>query len=1395
MAEDQDFDLLEESDTVSWHRRWLKRLGWFLAAIVTAALIIFAVLNSPIGKRLIVDQIASYAPASGLKVEIGSIRGDIYRDAILQDVKLSDPKGVFLTIPKVELDWRPLNWLSRGLDVRKLVADGGRLSRLPELLPGDPDAPILPDFDIRIDRLEISNLIIAAGVATDQDETLNLTARTDIRDGFVELAANGRIGIKDRIDLAMLVEPDGDLFDIDLDYHAPAGGVVSGLLGSDQGHSARIIGDGTWSNWLGYALVKQGEDRLAGLQLTNRSGQYGLLGEIDVGDGQSTLIGRALGQETGVIANGRVEDSVFAGTVQFRGSGLNISGEGEVDLAENRFNSFAVDAKLIDPEIFGADVLLRDATLQVELDGKFRNLQLEHQLTASELTISDISARELRQEGMGRYDGEVWTIPLDLSVAQIDTGVEQISDELKRGSLSGALTYSDGLVRIEPLVAKFPRVGARLALVFDPEQSDLRVRGPVNASGIVINGIGTAQGNGNVEFAIRGSNPWTFKSSLGGRVGDLQNSTVQNVMGDAVSFRGFLSSQAEAPLDFTDLIIRSPEIDMSGEASLGEEGFAFDAGGNHTRFGQFSLSLRRQTEGTTANLTLDAPYPAAGIRDVAIAIAPSSDGFTIDSEGTSALGRFTGLFGLRLPENAPAVLDIERFEVWETSVDGSVVLEGGGARGLLSLTGGGLDGKVNLAPVPEGQNFGADIAISNAVFGGTTAISIGEADLKVTGTLGEQTNRIEGDVSGRAIRYGTLFLGRVAARAKIDDGVGDLSAALVGRQGGRFNLQLDSNFNRDRIDAIARGNYSGTPISMARRAVLNRTGNGQWQLAPSGVTLGGGKAVLSGEFGEAGYSMDVKAVDVPLVLADLIQGEIDLGGTISGTANYSSRVGQPPVGEARVRVTRLSRTGLLVASKPIDIALVSSLEADLLKMQAVLSQGGNRVGWLDAKVANLPASGILYDRLTAGALDAALRYEGASEAFWRLAAVDAFDISGPVLVTAKAQGSLADPQVSGDLASSDLRVRSVLSGTDIDGVSVQGDFRGPKLNLRRFSGTAVGGGSVIGSGTVDLASLGQGRGPQLDIRAAANKARLVDARGLRATVTGPLRIVSSGVGGTIAGRLEIDDASWQLGTAADDIALPDITTREINLPSELERERTRTSPWRYLIDARARNRIDVDGLGLDSEWRGNMIIRGTTSDPRIGGEARVIRGSYSFAGTRFELTSGRITFDENVPIDPRLDILAETRRNGLNVDVTVRGNALSPEIAFSSDPALPEEEILAQLLFGGSITELAATDALQLGAAIASLRGGVGLDPINKLRSQIGLDRLRIIGADPALGRETGVALGENIGRRLYVELITDGRGYSATELEFRITSWLSLLTSVSTVGREGVVLEARRDY
>ena len=57
------------------------------------------------------------------------------------------------------------------------------------------------------------------------------------------------------------------------------------------------------------------------------------------------------------------------------------------------------------------------------------------------------------------------------------------------------------------------------------------------------------------------------------------------------------------------------------------------------------------------------------------------------------------------------------------------------------------------------------------------------------------------------------------------------------------------------------------------------------------------------------------------------------------------------------------------------------------------------------------------------------------------------------------------------------------------------------------------------------------------------------------------------------------------------------------------------------------------------------------------------------------------------------------------------------------------------------------------------------------------------------------MAAGKYITRRLYAEVISDGRGYNATQLEFRVTSWLSLLSAVSTIGRESINARISKDY
>jgi len=103
-------------------RRWGKWLGWALGLLLAPVLLAALFFATPIGKRFIADQIADVAPASGLRFTVGRIEGDIYGQAVLRRVVVSDPKGAFLTIPEVRIDWRPLNWLWSGLDIREITA-------------------------------------------------------------------------------------------------------------------------------------------------------------------------------------------------------------------------------------------------------------------------------------------------------------------------------------------------------------------------------------------------------------------------------------------------------------------------------------------------------------------------------------------------------------------------------------------------------------------------------------------------------------------------------------------------------------------------------------------------------------------------------------------------------------------------------------------------------------------------------------------------------------------------------------------------------------------------------------------------------------------------------------------------------------------------------------------------------------------------------------------------------------------------------------------------------------------------------------------------------------------------------------------------------------------------
>jgi translocation and assembly module TamB len=228
---------------------------------------------------------------------------------------------------------------------------------------------------------------------------------------------------------------------------------------------------------------------------------------------------------------------------------------------------------------------------------------------------------------------------------------------------------------------------------------------------------------------------------------------------------------------------------------------------------------------------------------------------------------------------------------------------------------------------------------------------------------------------------------------------------------------------------------------------------------------------------------------------------------------------------------------------------------------------------------------------------------------------------------------------------------------------------------------------------------------------------------------------------------------------------------------------------------RADNQVFVSGMGLESEWEADLRIQGTSATPRITGQAEVIRGTFSFAGQRFDLTTGQITFTGARPPNPRLNIAAVTEVEDVEITLNVSGSALNPQIRFTSNPALPQDEIMARLLFGGSVTELSALQVVQLGASLNALRGGGGsLNPLGQLRGATGLSRLRILGADEATGRGTAISAGFYISNDIYLEIVTDARGFTATQIEIALSRSLSILSQVSSLGTN-VSVRYRKNY
>ncbi|MGZ8361445.1 MAG: translocation/assembly module TamB domain-containing protein, partial [Allosphingosinicella sp.] len=273
----------ENAVPVAVRRHWARTtakwtgIGLLSILLLVGALVVW--LNTDPGRRFIVRQINAFEAASGLQVRVGDIEGSIFGDLTLLDVTVADPRGVFFRAPRAELEYRPFSYVRNHIDIRSMVIPEARLHRVPELRPGDPDAPLLPDIDIDIGRLRIGRLLVDPAV-TGQRHILSIDSRAKISDGRAEvglaldaLAAPGVAG-GDRLVLRLDAVPAENRLDLALGMRGPANGFIAGLIGIDRPIAAHVEGRGDWANWRGRARAAVSGQRFADLALSARDGTF-----------------------------------------------------------------------------------------------------------------------------------------------------------------------------------------------------------------------------------------------------------------------------------------------------------------------------------------------------------------------------------------------------------------------------------------------------------------------------------------------------------------------------------------------------------------------------------------------------------------------------------------------------------------------------------------------------------------------------------------------------------------------------------------------------------------------------------------------------------------------------------------------------------------------------------------------------------------------------------------------------------------------------------------------------------------------------------------------------------------------------------------------------------------
>ena len=1380
-------------------------IGVLIAALV--ALLLF--LNTAAGKRFISDQLADYTTASGINIRVGRIEGSIYSRFTLKRLEVRDQRGIFLDSPSITIDWRPFAYIRSKIDLHEVTSGLVTLRRLPVLkpTPTDPNAPTIPDIDLALGRLRIDRFVVEPAV-DGKRHIVRIAGTAGIADRRAQIDADAAairapgVAGGDRVRLKLDAMPDANRLLVDLKVNAPAGGLVDSYAKLGKASTLSIDGRGDWKAWNGKLTGTLGGAALADVGLTGRNGTFRARGTLAPGLALTGPAARLVEPRLVIDATAALEERRAQTSFRLRSNAFALDAAGLLDFAESRFGNFRVNARLLTPGAILPNLSGRDVKAALVLDGAFARPTIDYRLGAAAIAFGASGIEQLAASGRARIDTDRILVPIHATARRV-TGLNAAAGGLVTNiRIDGDLAYAKGQIFSDNLHLRSDRIDATALILADLSSGTYTgaLKGRVNDYDI--DGLGRINLTTDAKLVPTPGGGFGIRGRVRIVTKRITNASLAQQLGGNAVITADVGYDPKGGARVDNLRLIAPDFRITqgvARYDVASGAFRARAAGASKSYGPFSLDAT----GTVANprVVLKATRPGVGmgLADLTATLTGSAAGYAIRADGKSDYGPFDADVLVRAGAR-PLAIDIHRLLVAGVTVRGQVVQAAAGPFvGTLLVAGSGLNGQVRLAAAGKNQRADINLRASGARLPGPGGqpVTIGSGLVNASVLVLPNGPSATGSLSIVDLRTGTTLVKSARAKFGYGNGRGTIALTAAGTASVPFDVQAQAALSPDRVIANLKGSANAIPFRLARPAVATKQG-ADYVLAPATIVLPQGQVTIFGRYGSR-IEAHARMAGMDLSIAQAFAPTLGIGGRASGTVDLTmASASAMPEAHARVDVAGFTRTSALVISDPVDIALLATLShAQGGRAAAVIRRGGAVVGRAQARLAPIPAGEAAWStRLMQAPLSGGIRYNGPAEVLWTLSGIGGQTLSGPIAIGADFAGRLDHPNLTGVIRANQLRYENQTYGSTITDIQIDGRFTASRFMLNRFQGRA-GRGTVSAQGSVGIDPAG---GFPIDIRATLDNAQLANSEAAAARVSGTIAVTNSkAAGGLIKGDLRLSEVKYQVVTPSA-AAVPELTgVRRKGDPPPDPNAATGPAPtnWKLDLHVHGDNQIFVRGLGLDSEWRTDMRVGGTTGNPSVTGRLQVVRGTFSFSGRRLTLRdTSTITFQGPLT-DPELNIVADTTVQGVTAAINIGGRAQRPQITFTSSPSLPQDEVLARLLFGTSVTSLTPAQALQLAAALNSFRPGQGggLGPMGKLRNATGLDNLSILGADKTTGRGTSLSAGKYISNNIYVQVISDTRGFTQTQLTIALSRALSLLSQAGGYLGPSVSLRYSKQY